>query len=271
MTIRRVALIFDDRRRPDTTGVHLRRALAELVAVVHFPPEPADTIPRTGFDLYLSIDDDTEHRLPADLHPRAYWSIDTHREFAARLRRSAGPDLVFAAQRDGAARLPAAGIDSATWLPLACDPGIHRRHDVPKQYDVAFAPRAPAPPATLGTSPGAGVEGAARQVGRTVGSRPARLARRTSTGRRTHTGRTIRRIFGTKRRRRPGAAGVWGRQPPPDRISEFIRSDSSSFIIATCAIAVGEIVHLQSFMRNSFPLLIRTLRRGASTKSAHRV
>ena len=101
-------------------------------------PSEAESIPRTGFDLYLSIDDDTEHRLPPELHPRAYWAIDTHRDFAARLRRSADCDLVFAAQRDGAERLRAAGIESATWLPLACDPGIHRRHDVPKQYDVAF-------------------------------------------------------------------------------------------------------------------------------------
>ena len=45
---------------------------------------------------------------------------------------------MFAAQRDGAERLRAAGIESADWLPLACDPGIHRRHEVPGQYSVAF-------------------------------------------------------------------------------------------------------------------------------------
>ncbi len=138
MPIRRVAVILDDQIRPDTAGVYVRRALAGLVEVVHFRPERADAIPRTGFDLYLSVDDDTEHRLPPELHPRAYWAIDTHRDFAARLRRSAGCDLVFAAQRDGAERLRAAGIESATWLPLACDPAVHRKHDVPKQYDVAF-------------------------------------------------------------------------------------------------------------------------------------
>src|SRR5207302_6229502 len=47
-------------------------------------------------------------------------------------------DFVFAAQRDGAERLRAEGIESATWLPLACDPAIHRRHEVPRAYDVAF-------------------------------------------------------------------------------------------------------------------------------------
>ena len=32
----------------------------------------------------------------------------------------------------------ARGSHSAAWLPLACDPEIHRKHDVAKQYDVAF-------------------------------------------------------------------------------------------------------------------------------------
>src|SRR4051794_29969537 len=128
MSIRRVALIFDDRIRPDTTGVYVRKALAGLVEVFHFQPGQADEIPSSGFDLYLSIDDDTEHQLPDSLHPRAYWAIDTHRDFSARFARSVLCDLVFAAQRDGAERLRNAGIDSAIWLPLACDPAVHRKH-----------------------------------------------------------------------------------------------------------------------------------------------
>src|SRR5262245_52682538 len=129
MAIRRVALIFDDRLRPDTTGVHVRRALAGLGEVVHFQPDQAPSIPAAGFDLYLSIDDDTDHRLPDSLHPRAYWAIDTHRDFSTRFERSVPCDLVFAAQRDGAERLCHVGITSAVWLPLACDPQIHRRHE----------------------------------------------------------------------------------------------------------------------------------------------
>src|SRR3954467_5406827 len=110
MAIHRVALVFDDSIRPDTTGVHGRRALAGLVEVVHSRPDRADDI-SADFDLYLSVDDDTGHRLPDRLRPRAYWAIDTHTDFAARLRRAEGCDLVFAAQRDGAERLRAAGID----------------------------------------------------------------------------------------------------------------------------------------------------------------
>ena len=36
MEIRRVAVIYDDRDRPETTGVYCRRALESLVEVVHF-------------------------------------------------------------------------------------------------------------------------------------------------------------------------------------------------------------------------------------------
>ena len=136
--IRRVALIFDDRMRPDTTGVYARLALEKLVEVVHFQPSQREEIPTSGFDLYLSIDDDTDHRLPDRLRPLAYWAIDTHRGFRARLERARRCDAVFAAQRDGAERLKAAGLDTSTWLPLACDPGVHRRHDVPKRFDFGF-------------------------------------------------------------------------------------------------------------------------------------
>ena len=38
-----------------------------LVEVVHFRPDDFAAIPRTGFDLYLNIDDGLEYQLPADL------------------------------------------------------------------------------------------------------------------------------------------------------------------------------------------------------------
>ena len=40
------------------------------------------------------------------------------------------------AQRRGTAAR--AGHTTATWLPLACDPEFHRKHDGPKQFDVSF-------------------------------------------------------------------------------------------------------------------------------------
>jgi hypothetical protein len=68
---------------------------------VHFRPEQRREIPSTGFDLYLSIDDDTEHAVPDSLGPLAYWTIDTHRGFDLQLERVRRADLEFAAQRDG--------------------------------------------------------------------------------------------------------------------------------------------------------------------------
>ncbi|MFI5461446.1 MAG: glycosyltransferase [Isosphaerales bacterium] len=138
MDIRRVALIFDDVQRPETTGVYCRRALSKLVEVEHFRPGELERIPRAGFDLYLNIDDGLRYHLPPDLHPRAWWAIDTHLDFAWCLEKSRGFDVVFAAQRDGAEQLRRMGIASAVWLPLGCDPEVHGKHDVPKQYDVAF-------------------------------------------------------------------------------------------------------------------------------------
>jgi hypothetical protein len=67
-----VAVIFDDRLRPDTTGVHCRSALRELVEVAHFHTEQRHEIPSSGFDLYLSIDDDSEHAMPSRLRPLAF-------------------------------------------------------------------------------------------------------------------------------------------------------------------------------------------------------
>lgn len=137
MAIRRVALIFDHRSRPETTGVHCRRALGRLVEVEHVLPEELGQLPRTGFDLYLNVDDGLDYRLPDDLHPRAWWAIDTHLGYERCRAKAIGCDFAFAAQRDGAEALRRDGV-AATWLPLACDPDLHRPHDVPKQYDVAF-------------------------------------------------------------------------------------------------------------------------------------
>ncbi len=138
MAIRRVAVIFDDQARPDTTGVYCRRALETLVETVHFRPGELEAIPRQGFDLYLNIDDSFRYLLPPALRPCAWWAIDTHLNPDWCVEKARHSDLAFAAQRDGADLLRAAGVESAIWLPLACDPEIHSKHDLPKQFDVAF-------------------------------------------------------------------------------------------------------------------------------------
>jgi GT2 family glycosyltransferase/tetratricopeptide (TPR) repeat protein/2-polyprenyl-3-methyl-5-hydroxy-6-metoxy-1,4-benzoquinol methylase len=136
--IQRVALIFNNAPRPETTGFYCRRALGRLVEVEHFLPEECGRIPRNGFDLYLQIDDGLPFCLPEDLRPSAFWAIDTHVDFGRGLRQSERVDCVFAAQRDGAEELRRHGIATAAWLPLACDPEIHCPHDVANEFDVCF-------------------------------------------------------------------------------------------------------------------------------------
>jgi 2-polyprenyl-3-methyl-5-hydroxy-6-metoxy-1,4-benzoquinol methylase len=137
MSVRRVAIIFDDTARPETTGVYCRRALESLVAVEHFRPADLERIPRQGFDLYLNIDDGLRYVLPEGLRPSAWWAIDTHMDFDWCLTKSHHFDFLFAAQRDGAEQLRDGGI-STTWLPLACDPEVHKKQDVVKTFDVCF-------------------------------------------------------------------------------------------------------------------------------------
>ncbi len=139
MTMKNVAVIFDTSLRPETAGVYCRRALERFVEVQHFQPHELDRIPRTGFDLYLNIDDGLRYHLPADCRPCAFWAIDTHLDFDRCREKAPRFDVVFAAQRDGVELLRGIGVQSASWLPLACDPDVHRKHDdVAKQYDVAF-------------------------------------------------------------------------------------------------------------------------------------
>ena len=137
MSLERVALIFDNTARPETTGLYCRRALGCLVDVEHFLPTELDQIPRGRFDLFLRVDDGLRYEIPDHLRPQAFWAIDTHMDFESALNQAQTCDVVFAAQKNGAERLTASGCN-ATWLPLACDPVIHRPFNVPVKHDICF-------------------------------------------------------------------------------------------------------------------------------------
>src|ERR1700722_8260189 len=106
----RVAVIFDDRLRPETTGGYCERALRQFVNVQHFLPNEQVSLLRSRFDLYLRIDDGLEFSLPVNCRPVAWWAIDTHLDFDRCLSVARAVDLTFAAQRDGADALRRAGI-----------------------------------------------------------------------------------------------------------------------------------------------------------------
>ncbi|WP_339735842.1 glycosyltransferase [uncultured Gimesia sp.] len=138
MNIKRIALIFDNQARPETTGFYCRRALGYLAEVEHFLPEEVPEIPADLFDLFLNIDDGFRYHLPEHLRPAACWVIDTHMDFPWCLEKASRYDFVFAAQQDGVRKFQNEGISSAQWLPLACDPKIHRPYQLEKRFDFSF-------------------------------------------------------------------------------------------------------------------------------------
>ncbi len=134
---KRIALLYDDIVRPDTTGVYCKNALENRCEVTHFQPTDLDNVP-SGFDLYLFIDDGFRYFLPERLKPSAWWVIDTHLNYDENLRSVGQFDYLFTAQKDGAQRFRADGILSPKWLPLACDPNQHKKVKTGKKYDVVF-------------------------------------------------------------------------------------------------------------------------------------
>jgi hypothetical protein len=111
----RVAVIFDDRQRPETTGGYCLRAFQGLCHVEHVLPDRPPL--RDGFDFFLRIDDGMDYQLPAGLRPSGWWAIDTHLDFDRCLAQARACDLSFAAQRDGAELQRRAGVATATGFP----------------------------------------------------------------------------------------------------------------------------------------------------------
>ena len=134
---KRIALLYDDIVRPDTTGVYCRKALEKICRVEHFQPTEMEKVP-AGFDLYLFIDDGFRYFLPDNLSPSAWWVIDTHLNYDENLRSAGQFDYLFTAQRDAAIKFKQDGMKNAQWLPLACDPERHKKVATDKKFDVVF-------------------------------------------------------------------------------------------------------------------------------------
>ncbi|MBI5179036.1 MAG: glycosyltransferase [Nitrospinae bacterium] len=71
--------------------------------------------------------------------PKAAYFIDTHLHTAQHIAAARAFDCVFLAQREYIGEFQRNGIMNVHWLPLACDPEIHGKKDVPKKYDIGFA------------------------------------------------------------------------------------------------------------------------------------
>ena len=111
-SIKRVAVVFDDERRPETTGAYCLRALRRLVTVEHFRPAALERIDANAFDLFLQVDDGLDYRIPHRLSPSAYWAIDTHVDFVRPQQRGPGFGLEPGVWEMRARRLITLGCDT---------------------------------------------------------------------------------------------------------------------------------------------------------------
>lgn len=130
---------IEDRIRQDSTCVYFKRAFEKLADVKVVYPEELKYIRPGIFDLHIRVDYGINNPFPKDLKPSAYYAIDTHidPEWRVDMAKNAEFDHVFCAQYPGTQL--EWGTRNVYWLPLACDPEIHkpdRYYD--KVYDVCF-------------------------------------------------------------------------------------------------------------------------------------
>jgi glycosyltransferase involved in cell wall biosynthesis len=112
---------------------------------VDYTVEIGELIPQLpeGFvpDLFLWIETGIG-RLPRRLDlldcPKAAYLIDTHHFLDRHIDYAHHVDRVFLAQREYIPAFHAAGYRKVDWLPLGCDPEIHGKADLPKEYGVGF-------------------------------------------------------------------------------------------------------------------------------------
>jgi len=139
----KIALIYNY-ESPLTTGAYIEKVIkkAGIAYDIFGVTEPGAL--QSGYDLYLRIDHgDYKFDIPENLHPAVFWVIDTHlKKPYKKIRRQVEHyDIVFCAQKEGAERLRRETKVDCQWFPLACDPEIHKKLDLPKKYDIGFVGR----------------------------------------------------------------------------------------------------------------------------------
>lgn len=136
----KLALIFN-KEREDTIGCYFERAAQEMgILFDHYWTKDADKIAKE-YDLYLRIDHgDYKYDLPTCLKPSAFYVVDTHlKKPYKKIRQQVKHyNYIFCAQKEGAERLKRDVKVNAVWIPIGCDPQIHKRLDIEKKFDVGF-------------------------------------------------------------------------------------------------------------------------------------
>lgn len=70
--------------------------------------------------------------------PTACYLIDVHQGFDLRAQYAYFFDFIFCAQKSYVDHLKKLKLNNVFWLPLACDPEIHGKRELPKIYDIGF-------------------------------------------------------------------------------------------------------------------------------------
>lgn len=136
----KVVVSFDNRVRPDSTGVHILNGFRQLgYEVFHVLPERIMGVLPGEADLFVKVDDGLRHPIQwnADLHPSHYYCIDTHIETDWRLKlaKDGEFDTVSVVHKQG---LSLPWHTEAYWLPVGCDPEVNYVGQKEKKYDVCF-------------------------------------------------------------------------------------------------------------------------------------
>jgi glycosyltransferase involved in cell wall biosynthesis len=171
---RRPRVLLSYTANPQTTGAYLERGLRSLCDVLTYGPTIDEEVLRKwdlekirgrlyGHDLpYCTADlGYIQEHLPGGWRPdlflwvesgvsyplhgvsslpctTACWLIDTHLHLERHLEVAKSFDFVFLAQKKYVPLFQEAGIRHVHWLPLACDPEIHRDFGLEPVYDVTF-------------------------------------------------------------------------------------------------------------------------------------
>ena len=94
-------------------------------------------------DLFLWVESSMNFpNFPSELSklrcPSVGYFIDSHTKLDWHLKFAPRFDYVFVAQKAYIPAFKNVGCQRVSWLPLACDPEIHGKHDVQKEHDIAF-------------------------------------------------------------------------------------------------------------------------------------
>ena len=125
-------LAVKDRVKPHDVPTSSDSGMADVMRAV-----PSGFVP----ELFLWVESGLNF-VPKDVAslgcPKACYLIDSHMNLDWHLTWARMFDFVFVAQKHYLEAFREAGCSEVHWLPLACDPELHRRHDVEKKYDVGF-------------------------------------------------------------------------------------------------------------------------------------